>query len=293
MSFQNKLFKYESKLNNLQKGGSPLIDAIRANNLEEVRKLLTETPALINQNFVAPNGRYNFPIFNAWKSIEMIKLLMEFKADINIKDERGNTMLYNEIRALDRLVRDVRTAVLTLESRIYNREYSNPEELNSLRENVDYSRMLLRNAIDVVEFLIKNGAEYNITEGNRENTDNLIFGYFTDEIKAGVILPLLATQLEKFNFKYRRYSSLLFTSAIDQSFLEYIIDYYRIRPEEIMEVAGKMGADRRVHALSALLAARKRRADASAAATAASSPSAASAAAAVSAPPANAGAGNL
>ena len=49
MSFQNKLFKYESKLNNLQKGGSDLSDAISANNLDEVRRLLTINRDRVNE----------------------------------------------------------------------------------------------------------------------------------------------------------------------------------------------------------------------------------------------------
>jgi len=40
MSFQNKLFKYESKLNNLQKGGSPLFEAFDKYRYDEVKELI-------------------------------------------------------------------------------------------------------------------------------------------------------------------------------------------------------------------------------------------------------------
>jgi hypothetical protein len=42
MSFQNKLSKYESKLNNLQKGGSPLFEAFDLYRYDEVKKLIND-----------------------------------------------------------------------------------------------------------------------------------------------------------------------------------------------------------------------------------------------------------
>jgi hypothetical protein len=207
-------------------------------------------------------------------SVEMLKLLMEFKPDINIKNERGNTVLNHKIRGLH----DNVNVIMSKTDFIYRLEY-HPDEAEDLKEDLADSKNLLRKKMSIVEFLIKNAAEYNIIQGDRENAENLLFRSCRDEIKAGVILPLLATQLEKFNISY-------IINDRDVNLLENIMQFYSIRPEEIAAVAGKMGADRRVHALSALLAAMNRRA-------AASAPPTASAAAAASSPPANAGAGNL
>ena len=269
MSFQNKLFKYESKLNNIQKGGSDLSDAIRANNLDEVRRLLSINPARVNEVKPDTGGMTN--IFFA-RSVEMLKLLMEFKIDINIKDVKGNTVLNHKIRGLHDDVK----VIASKTDFIYRLEY-HPDEADDLNEDLDSSKDLLRYNISIVEFLIKNNAEYNIIQGDRENAENLLFRSCRDEIKAGVILPLLATQLEKFNISY-------IINGRNINILENIMQFYSIRPEEIAAVAGKMGADRRVHPLSALLAARDRRAAASAAAYA-SAPPPPSAAAAASAPP--------
>jgi hypothetical protein len=163
----------------------------------------------------------------------------------------------------------------------YHREY-HPDEEDELEDELAGYKDFLRKNMSIVEFLIKNNAEYNIIQGDRVNAENLLFTSLRDEIKANVILPLLVTQLEKFNISY-------YIHGRNVNLLENIMKHYDIRPEEIAAVAGKMGADRRVHPLSALLAARERRAAASAAAYA-SAPPAASAAAASSPPPPSAAA---
>ena len=306
MSFQNKLFKYESKLNNLQKWGLPLIYAIRANNLEEVRKLLTINPAIINERWIDYLGQT--PIFFA-TSVEMLRLLIEFGADINIINKTGYTLL------MSLSANDMHELVLFLVnygadiSITIKREYGININIfdyyiHMSKHNLPYTyfrgtrvrnyyakydpiittiyKLLLNkgakfnNIIDFDDFnLIPTHDPTNITEVADINKLNLLK-------KNNMVLPALVAQPEAFNIDYVR------VGHPTVKYYQYLKEAYNITEAEILAMATEMALERRMPAALSrrryLEEESRRFAHATAAASAPpSSPSA----------PANAGAGNL
>jgi len=265
MSFQNKLFKYESKLNNLQKGGSPLIDAIRANNLEEVRKLLTINPAKINERWIDYFGQT--PIFFA-TSVEMLRLLIEFGADINIISKSGETLLMslsaNKMHELVLFLVNYGADISIIIKRplinltifdyyIYISKHNLPYTYFSGTRARDYYAEYDPIITTIYKLLLNKGAKFdniidfddfnpipthdptNLTEVADINKLNLLK-------KNNMVLPALATLPEAFNIDYVR------VGHPTVKYYQYLKEAYNITEAEILAMATEMALERRMPA---------------------------------------------
>jgi ankyrin repeat protein len=119
------------------------IDAVSEGNLEIVRKMLQEKPALIGTRDEGEATALHIAV--AKSKIEIVKLLLEKKAEVNAKDQQGETPLYLSISADD----DLELAGLLLAAKadpnIADADGNTPLHLTTER--------------DVAELLIAKGAD--------------------------------------------------------------------------------------------------------------------------------------
>jgi len=248
MSFQNKLFKYESKLNNLQKGGSPLIDAILANNLDEVRRLLTINPVRVNEVIRGTKG--NTYIFFA-RSVEMLKLLIEFGSNIDV---------YNTIPLLIHFASmDLHELVIFLVNYgadLVSKDFSVLDTYIYLTSNNGNSlsyypiiKYKVYNPIipTVYKLLLNKGAIFN-TGSLRYFRPHTVTSHEYDinelnlRMKNDLVLPALATLPEAFNIDYVR------VGHPTVKWYQYLKEAYNITEDEILAMATKMALERRMPA---------------------------------------------
>jgi len=249
MSFQSKLFKYESKLNNLQKGGSDLTNAISENNLEEVRRLLTETPALINNDIV----------FFA-NSVEMLQLLIEFGCKIDIRDSSGDPLLiYLARRNRHELVLFLVNygADISMVDNGYNNILDYYLFLSSTNNTYSYddspwgmaNRVYDPTITTVYKLLLNKGGTFNRNSLIRFKPHSRSFvppEYDINELnlikKNNMVLPALVTHPEAFNINYVRFG------RPTVKWYQYLKEAYNITEAEILAMATKMALERRMPA---------------------------------------------
>jgi hypothetical protein len=301
MSFQNKLFKYESKLNNLQKGGGDdLSDAIENNNLDEVRRLLAINPDRVS--IVVPNSRGMTPIFFA-KSVEMLQLLINTKPDINIIDTqivsdsgfpRGRTPLfYFSLKSYYKLVLFLLNNGADFNINVGNNFYL----FDAMHTIMEYENYNEPDVLAIYKFLLNKDILFRpdivnsyLPIPDTSYSDNVPLRLRLNTLKKNnMVLPFLATHPEAFNVDYVRYGH----PTVKYS--EYIREAYNITFDELRLAAAEIARERRIGLESTFLRAMMVR-HAAASAPPTESASAAPTAAALptesaSAAPANAGTG--
>ena len=235
MSFQNKLFKYESKLNNLQKGGSDLSDAISRNNLDYVRAYFSP-PNNNNVNDVVPDNIYGeTPIFFA-DSVEMIQLLIEKGANINAANSYGGTVigskfnneyliLYLIKNGADPVIRIGPEGPLYLMNHYIRKTISRPDNLTLVGYEI-FSLLLKDLKIDV----------HNVEDFVPSN-----HGRLNKSVKDHIIIPLITCHPEIFDFDFTDEHGTM-------KFSKYLMRIWNITPADILSYVDSSAQDRRAHA---------------------------------------------
>jgi ankyrin repeat protein len=238
----------------------PIKDAIIADDIDKVKRLLEETPELINQ--VVPFYDGKTPIHFA-KSIEMLQVLIDMGADINTQTYRCDTPLmsfnYFGYRNFSELIlflinygADVN--IINNEGRsildfyITKIQYISNEGLNDPTTNTIYK--LLLNKSDkffdtrIYEFYRHSHNYLHIVDIQRSNLLK----------KNNVILPFLVTHPEAFDKMYAR------PDHPTERYSEYLRRIWNITFDELRSAAGEMARERRMPLLNTFLRARRARA---------------------------------
>jgi len=306
MSFQYKLFKYESKLNNLQKGGSPLFDAFNLYRYDEVKKLINDG-ADINEKYYGIGDTFLQHVVKKlefWKDadrkspnnpritanitnlIEIIYLLIDKKVSLDgilfkIKDISiakifvENRADVNMVDASGNNPIDYHISFDMINLFIKHGAHLNTAFDKSLTNFFNNIRTpespIVLYYFDKCKLLIKNNYISDIITTNKITLylhfKHRAAGHYNAHIKELLIL-IFAKFPEKFNIRMRitREGELV-------NYSQYLREAYNITEAEILAMASKMALERRMPAI--ILQRRYLKA--------ASAPSA----------PANAGAGNL
>jgi len=261
----------------------PLINAICVNDINEVKRLLTETPILVNQVILNGYG-YDLTPIHYTKSIEMLKVLIDMGADINTQTRFGDTLLirlsygsFSEFilflinyGADVNIVNNEGTSIL--HNIIMKIQYLSTKGVNDPTTNTIYKLLLDKSD--------------KFCDTRNYKFDDLGYGNYADLLmKNNVILPFLVTHPEAFNKMFTRpyYPT-------ERRYSEYLRSMWNITFDELRSAAGEMARERRKLLLNAFLRARRARVHhgvvaVTSAVAVVSAPPVASAVAAVSAPP--------
>ena len=277
-----------------------IIDAIDEDDIDKVKRLLEETPELINH--VVPFYDGKTPIHLA-KSIAMLQVLINLGANINAQQSNGDTAL---IKFNDNNLHELVLFLINIGADINIVNNRGKSILDYYIIKIYYKLDMIRENDPILntiyKLLLNKGAKfkeihfrffnpiiiYNWMDlAQRQDVDRLNLVK-----KNNMILQSLVAHPESFNIDYAR------PGHPTVKYPEYLRETYNITFDELRSTAGEMARERRMLLLNTFLRARGARARPGVVAVASavavvSAPPVASAVAAVSAPPAVTGASNF
>ena len=228
----------------------PIKDAIITDDIDEVKRLLAETPELINQ--VVPFSGGQTPIHYS-RSISMLQVLIDFGADINAQMFNGCTALisftYNNLHELGLFLINYGMDVNSKYRYLMHIAYiSTHREIDPILNTI-YKLLLNKGTkFEEILFIYFNPMIiYDWMDLAKYNRLNLVK-------KNYMILQSLVAQPESFNIDYTR------PGHPTVKYSEYLREVYNITFDELRSAAGEMARERRMPLLNTFLRARRARA---------------------------------